>query len=145
VAGNIHLESAEPLFEQYISMAGTAFSRPRRVEAIQKAYDGLIRDLGVADALPEEQVKRLLQEVEQDNFAAQALMDPCCLKGFPWKGTPKGQNGKLAGRDCYVTGTNSDVAILVLHDMYGWTFTNTRLLAYQYAEEVGATASLPDL
>ncbi|KAK5048374.1 hypothetical protein LTR84_006044 [Exophiala bonariae] len=72
-------------------------------------------------------------------------MSDCCLKGFKWGGTPCGKADKLAGRDCYVTGTNADVAILVLHDLYGWTFSNIRLLANHYAEEVNATVYVPDL
>jgi len=72
-------------------------------------------------------------------------MSECCLKGFRWEGTPKGQDSKLAGNNCYVTGSNSEVAILVVHDLFGWTFPNTRLLADHYAEEVGATVYVPDL
>ncbi|KAK5045738.1 hypothetical protein LTR84_008830 [Exophiala bonariae] len=64
VAGNIHLQSNEPLFEQYISMSGTAFSRPRRPEVGQKAYDSLVKGLGVAEASPYEQARKLLSEVE---------------------------------------------------------------------------------
>ena len=72
-------------------------------------------------------------------------MGDCCLKGFRWDGQPKGRDAKLASRDCYVTGSNEDAAVLVLHDLFGWTFNNTRLLADQYAEEIGATVYLPDL
>ena len=57
----------------------------------------------------------------------------------------KGVKPTLAGLDCYVTGLSSKIAILLLHDLYGWTFTNTRLLADHYAEEVGATVYIPDL
>lgn len=79
-------------------------------------------------------------------------MRDCCFKGFRWDGPLRGKEGKLAGRDCYITtGTfdsstaNADAAIIILHDMYGWTFPNTRLLADHYAEEVGATVYVPDL
>ncbi|KAJ5098626.1 hypothetical protein N7532_005627 [Penicillium argentinense] len=41
-------------------------------------------------------------------------------------------------------GSNSDVAILVIHDLFGWTFPNIRLLADAYAEEVNATVYVPD-
>jgi dienelactone hydrolase len=37
------------------------------------------------------------------------------------------------------------VAIIVIHDLYGWTFPNIRLLADHYAAEVGATVYVPDL
>lgn len=72
VAGNIHLELDEPLFEQYISMAGTAFSRPRRPDAVQKAYAGLTKELGVAEASPHEQIQRLLKEAETGFLGAQS-------------------------------------------------------------------------
>jgi carboxylesterase type B len=70
VAGNIHLELDEPLFQQYISMAGTAFSRPRRPDAVQKAYAALTKELGLADASPEEQIQRLLKEVDTGSLGA---------------------------------------------------------------------------
>lgn len=72
-------------------------------------------------------------------------MRDCCLKGFPWDGEPKGREAKLAGRACYVVGSDEDAAVLVVHDALGWTFGNTRLLADQYAEEIGATVYVPDL
>lgn len=73
-------------------------------------------------------------------------MSECCLRGFQWEDQPCGKDGKLGGLDCYVTGTeDSQVAILVLHDLYGWTFPNTRLLADHYAKEIGAKVYVPDL
>ena len=72
-------------------------------------------------------------------------MPDCCLRGFQWNAKPKGRETTLAGLDCYMTGSSPEVAILLLHDLYGWTFTNTRLLADHYAEEVGATVYIPDL
>ncbi|GLA17249.1 hypothetical protein AnigIFM62618_004380 [Aspergillus niger] len=71
-------------------------------------------------------------------------MSDCCLKGFRWNGTPRGQEVILAGINCYRTGTESNVAILLIHDLFGWTFTNTRILADHLAEEVGATVFVPD-
>jgi dienelactone hydrolase len=68
----------------------------------------------------------------------------CCLKGFAWEGTPTGKVTTLGTNKAYVTGTNSRVAILVIHDLFGWTFPNVRLLADHYATEVGATAFVPD-
>ncbi|EED12181.1 dienelactone hydrolase family protein [Talaromyces stipitatus ATCC 10500] len=66
--------------------------------------------------------------------------------GFEWDGTPTGQTGKLANTDIYIAGdsTASDIAILFIADMFGWTFKNNRLLADQIAREVGATVYLPD-
>lgn len=72
-------------------------------------------------------------------------MSDCCLKGIQWGALPKGQDAVLTDIPCYVTGSNPNVAILILHDIYGWTFRNTRLLADHYAEEVDATVYVPDL
>lgn len=72
-------------------------------------------------------------------------MSECCLKGIQWEATPVGYESELAGRRCYVTGTNSSAAVMIIHDLYGWTFKNTRLLADHYAKEIGATVYLPDL
>ncbi|KAB5530517.1 Alpha/Beta hydrolase protein [Coniochaeta sp. 2T2.1] len=71
-------------------------------------------------------------------------MSSCCLKGFEWDGRPNGVEKTLNGQSYYVTGASQDVAILVVHDLYGWNFTNTRLLADHYAAEVGATVYVPD-
>jgi hypothetical protein len=71
-------------------------------------------------------------------------MADCCVKGFRWDATPKCRNDKVAGIDCYVTGSNGRVAIMI-HDLFGWTFSNARVLADYYAEEVGATLLIPDL
>ncbi|CAF9928030.1 MAG: hypothetical protein HETSPECPRED_006733 [Heterodermia speciosa] len=71
-------------------------------------------------------------------------MSSCCLTGFEWSGTPVGKETKLANNDTYVTGTDKDVAVLLIHDIYGWTFNNTRLLADHFAKEIGATVYAPD-
>ncbi|KAH8894410.1 alpha/beta-hydrolase [Thozetella sp. PMI_491] len=71
-------------------------------------------------------------------------MQECCVKGFEWSGTPSGKETKLDNHDAYVTGVNPEVAILVVHDAFGWTFRNTRLLADHYAREVNATVYVPD-
>ena len=34
---------------------------------------------------------------------------------------------------------------MLIHDIYGWTLPNSRLIADHYAEEVDATVYLPDL
>lgn len=72
-------------------------------------------------------------------------MQKCCIEGFEWNGTPAGTEGKLGNNNTYVTGSNGDVAILMIHDAFGWTFTNNRVLADHYAREVNATVYLPDL
>ncbi|KAI2602469.1 dienelactone hydrolase family protein [Hypoxylon sp. NC1633] len=71
-------------------------------------------------------------------------MSSCCLKGFKWSGTPVGKTGKLGDNDTYITGDNPDVAILIIHDIFGWTFPNLRLLADHFAQEANATVYLPD-
>ncbi|KAL3473707.1 Alpha/Beta hydrolase protein [Aspergillus californicus] len=68
----------------------------------------------------------------------------CCLKTFQWDGTPAGRTGKLANNNAYIAGTNPDLAILIVHDMLGWTFPNVRLLADHYAREANATVYIPD-
>ncbi|KAK4447156.1 putative hydrolase [Podospora aff. communis PSN243] len=71
-------------------------------------------------------------------------MSSCCLRGFHWGGQPVGRETTVNGQSCYVTGSSADVAIIVIHDLYGWTFSNTRLLADHYAAEVDATVYVPD-
>lgn len=71
-------------------------------------------------------------------------MSNCCKEGFKWQGTPTGQETTLAGKKTYVAGTNKDVAILMVHDIFGWTLNNARLLADHYAKEADATVYLPD-
>ncbi|KAI1858340.1 uncharacterized protein JN550_012790 [Neoarthrinium moseri] len=68
----------------------------------------------------------------------------CCIRGFTWDGTPTGQVGKLANNDAYITGSNPDKAVLLVHDLFGWTFSNNRLLADHYAKEADATVYVPD-
>ncbi|EER41652.1 dienelactone hydrolase [Histoplasma capsulatum var. duboisii H88] len=68
----------------------------------------------------------------------------CCLKGFEWDGTPTGRVGKLGNNDVYIAGDNSDVAVMLIHDLFGWTFPNLRILADHYAREANVTVYLPD-
>lgn len=68
----------------------------------------------------------------------------CCLSGFEWDGTPVGKEGKLGTNDSYIVGDNEDVAILVIADLFGWTFINERLLCDHYAKEADATVYMPD-
>lgn len=72
-------------------------------------------------------------------------MNDCCLKGFRWNEEPKGYDTRFTGRDCYVSGHNPSVGIIIIHDIFGWKFRNTRLLADHYADEVDATVYVPDL
>jgi hypothetical protein len=69
----------------------------------------------------------------------------CCLQGFQWDGTPTGKESTLTKNNAYITGSNPDVAIVVIPDLFGWTFLNQRLLADHYAREADATVFVPDL
>ncbi|KAL6703000.1 hypothetical protein ACN47E_010276 [Coniothyrium glycines] len=68
-----------------------------------------------------------------------------CKTGFKWDGQTTGRESKLNDLDTYVTGDSKDTAILVLTDIFGWTISNVRILADQYAQETNSTAYVPDL
>jgi len=67
-----------------------------------------------------------------------------CKTGFSWNGTPTGKETTLGDNKAYVAGTSKSAAILIIHDLYGWTFTNLRLLADHFAKEADATVYLVD-
>lgn len=46
-------------------------------------------------------------------------MAQCCLSGFKWNARPEGTEAKLANNDTYVTGSNKDVAIMVMRPVIG--------------------------
>ncbi|KAK4212520.1 Alpha/Beta hydrolase protein [Rhypophila decipiens] len=75
-------------------------------------------------------------------------IQPCCLTGFRWSGTPQGEE-----ITCYISkpanasnspSSSKKRAILQIHDLFGWTFPNNRLLADHYAAETNSTVYLPD-
>ncbi|KAI1354452.1 dienelactone hydrolase [Xylaria sp. FL0043] len=68
----------------------------------------------------------------------------CCLKTFTWGGTPKGVETKLSNHHCYVTGQNTETAILLVHDLFGWKYPSVHLIADHFAREVNATVYVPD-
>ncbi|CAN9185514.1 unnamed protein product [Alternaria alternata] len=70
--------------------------------------------------------------------------EPCCLKSFNWTGTPSGHEAKLADNPTYITGSNSEAAVLIIHDGLGWRFKNNRLLADHFAKEANVTVYMPD-
>ena len=74
-----------------------------------------------------------------------AQIKDCCLKAYRWDALPLGNVSKLGGKDTYVTGSNPDVAVLIIHNIHGWTYPNTRVLADHYAVEINATVYVPDL
>ena len=78
---------------------------------------------------------------------SQTTISECCLKGFKWDGTPVGsvEPFPTSSNQTYRTGSNPDVAIMLIHDLLSWEFNNTRLLADHFAEEVNATVFVPDL
>jgi hypothetical protein len=67
-----------------------------------------------------------------------------CKSGFAWNGTPAGTETTLGDNKAYVTGTSKSAAILLIHDMFGWTFNNTRLLADHFAKEGNSTVYVVD-
>jgi dienelactone hydrolase len=69
---------------------------------------------------------------------------PCCLKGFEWDGKPAGRVSKLSNNDAYISGSNPNAAVMIIHDLMGWSYPNVRLLADHYAREVGVTVYVPD-
>ncbi|MCJ1307918.1 hypothetical protein MMC25_001566 [Agyrium rufum] len=72
------------------------------------------------------------------------MADECCKSGFKWDGQPIGTEGKLGENNAYITGTNKHLAVMIVHDIFGWTLPNTRLLADHFAKEANCTAYLPD-
>jgi hypothetical protein len=76
---------------------------------------------------------------------AEHTVHECCLRGFHWGGTPTGHETNIGDNSTYVVNEGKEVAIMVIHDLAGWTAANTRLLADHYAAEVDATVYVPDL
>ncbi len=70
---------------------------------------------------------------------AAELPQACCLGGFRWAGEPTGTTTTLASLPTYVAGSNPAAAVLLIHDLLGWTFPNIRLLADAYAAEADVT------
>jgi dienelactone hydrolase len=73
------------------------------------------------------------------------MVAECCMKGFKWEGTPVGTEGTLGKNRAYITGTNAEVAVLLIHDIYGWKLQNIRLLADHFAQEADCTVYVADL
>ncbi|KAF2258340.1 alpha/beta-hydrolase [Lojkania enalia] len=68
----------------------------------------------------------------------------CCKSGFSWNGSPVGHETTVAHNKAYVTGDSKSASIIIVHDIFGWTFTNLRLLADHFAKEANATVYVPD-
>ena len=73
------------------------------------------------------------------------MVDDCCRTAFLWDGKPKGHIGALGDNTAYITGTNKEAAVLIVPDLFGWTFNNVRLLADHFANEANCTCYVVDL
>ncbi|KAK5692852.1 hypothetical protein LTR97_010328 [Elasticomyces elasticus] len=73
-------------------------------------------------------------------------IQPCCVKGFEWDGTPEGKAIPFptASNQAYVTGSNTEAAVMLITDVFGWDFINNRLLADHFAREANVTVYMPD-
>ncbi|KAF2649866.1 dienelactone hydrolase family protein [Lophiostoma macrostomum CBS 122681] len=67
-----------------------------------------------------------------------------CKKGFNWNGETVGTETTIGESQTYVTGTSKSAAILLVHDIFGWTFPNLRILADHFAKECNATVYIPN-
>ncbi|KAK3626069.1 hypothetical protein LTR22_023285 [Elasticomyces elasticus] len=74
-------------------------------------------------------------------------LQPCCVKGFEWDGTPEGKTIPFptASNQAYVTGSSAEAAVMLITDAFGWYFANNRLLVDPFAREANVTVYMPDL
>jgi dienelactone hydrolase len=72
-----------------------------------------------------------------------------CITGALHDGEPKGTVETVAGLPTYVvkptSGTSKSGIIVIITDIFGWDFPNSRLLADEYAERSGRVVYVPDL
>ncbi|KAL1297365.1 hypothetical protein AAFC00_004905 [Neodothiora populina] len=76
-------------------------------------------------------------------------LKPCCATGSLHTGAPTGEVSKLHGFDTYIAVPPGGVEaakgiVVVLPDIFGWTFPNNRILADDYARKGGFSVLLPD-
>ncbi|KAI9720163.1 MAG: hypothetical protein M1812_002980 [Candelaria pacifica] len=75
---------------------------------------------------------------------------PCkdCVSGVVHSGTPTGSTNKIHGVDTYFASPSNGGPprgiIVVVPDVFGWTFSNTRVLADSYAKKGNFTVYVPD-
>lgn len=73
---------------------------------------------------------------------------PACFQGSIHEGQPRGKDIKLHGLDAYVTepadGRQAKAIIVIIPDVFGWEFVNSRLLADTYADKGDYKVYLPD-
>ena len=71
-----------------------------------------------------------------------------CVSGFLHEGTPKGEVGTIAKLPTYIANPvntpHKPGVIVIITDIFGWEFLNSRLLADEYAEKSGRTVYVPD-
>lgn len=71
-----------------------------------------------------------------------------CVTGFIHDGTPKGTTTTIAKLPTYIakptTTRGRPGVIVIITDVFGWNFVNSRLLADEYAERSGRTIYVPD-
>ncbi|KAK3368405.1 dienelactone hydrolase family protein [Podospora didyma] len=76
------------------------------------------------------------------------MVCPDCLSGHVRTETPTGNVAKIHGRDTYIASPAAGVKpkglIVIISDLFGWEFVNTRLLADQYAAKGDFLVYLPD-
>jgi hypothetical protein len=73
---------------------------------------------------------------------------PDCLGGHVRDGTPTGKVAKIHGRDTYIAEPLAQAKpkgiIIIVSDIFGWEFVNSRLLADHYATSGNFLVYLPD-
>ncbi|KAL8902267.1 MAG: hypothetical protein Q9207_004802 [Kuettlingeria erythrocarpa] len=73
-------------------------------------------------------------------------MSSCCLSGAVHEGKPTGRVDQIGGLQTYIaepkTGSK-EKTVVIISDIFGWEFTNTRLLADEYAR-AGLYTYIPD-
>ena len=73
-------------------------------------------------------------------------IESCCIQGFKWDGEPEGRviPFPTSSNQAYVTGSNTEAAVMLIHDLFGWEYPNIRLLADHFAKEAEVTVYVPD-
>ena len=89
-------------------------------------------------------------EAEQTAAAAAAAAGVCknCAEGYSWAGQPKGTEGTLGKLKAYIAKPETEgppgAAILFVHDAFGWSLSNSRLLCDMFCELTGLPVYMPD-
>ncbi|TIA70120.1 hypothetical protein E3P91_03264 [Wallemia ichthyophaga] len=75
-------------------------------------------------------------------------MEHCCkyIASFSSQ-APKGIESTIAEHKVYITSpdhSQNDIVVVIIPDIFGWSLTNTRVLADAYAAEAGVRVYVPD-